>query len=681
MDEFSSMRIIGKGSYGEVYLVRSQIDSRQYVLKRIKLHSLSEKEKRTAAQEARLLSELTHPNIVSYKDSFHFNGLLHIVMCYCEGGDLNKYLKSRNSCHLSESQIIHWFVQIALALQYLHKLNILHRDLKTQNIFLSRNIVKVGDLGIARVLESSGAMARTFIGTPYYMSPEIFQNIPYNHKSDIWALGCCVVEMATLKTAFSAKDLNSLAFKIIVGKQPSIPNNYSNQLKQLIKCLLSRDPDQRPSIHQLLKLSFIRSHINRFLQERQKSKIETSTKLASKRERNTAGKSQTIETSKQKESSIAPSRPDPIPIDSLSNSSLTTISSYQDTIHSKEEQEQSTLTSISTYSSAISTLSTRTNGTDVCSPRKTVELNSTITLHPQNLDSQPDHLEENNSEDQNDEIGNYQTTQYFECNSVDIPVNGDSLNVSTTLVQQHTADKQNILPTAFHPQLSNLPHKCHIPYKPVSSEAVESDARQRRREQKRQQNYSTALMDRYLRKSSRNVSQECDSPSNGDTSIEVDNNTRDAENISCEKLCSDLLASMDSDEERMLTLFTSTLQVTGDAQIPLLSPVAVESKDSRVENISFNDSSHLQFADLEELTASEMQCNISVIEVQCTQGLGDSLFARSKAILDKCYEDSEDLEINLRLILGRDKYDFFVTSLLKLKFYKQLYSINFSSSL
>ncbi|KAF5404745.1 hypothetical protein PHET_01566 [Paragonimus heterotremus] len=101
----------------------------------------------------------------------------------------------------------------------MHERNILHRDLKTQNIFLTRsNIIKVGDLGIAKVLESSNSMATTLIGTPYYMSPELFANKPYNHKSDIWALGCVLYEMATLKHAFSAENFNALSYKIMSGK-------------------------------------------------------------------------------------------------------------------------------------------------------------------------------------------------------------------------------------------------------------------------------------------------------------------------------------------------------------------------------------------------------------------------------------------------------------------------------
>jgi NIMA (never in mitosis gene a)-related kinase len=91
--------------------------------------------------------------------------------------------------------------------------------LKTQNIFLTKNkIIKVGDLGIARVLKSNNDMATTIIGTPYYMSPELFTNKPYNSKSDVWALGCCVYEMTTLRHAFNAKDMTSLVLKITRGK-------------------------------------------------------------------------------------------------------------------------------------------------------------------------------------------------------------------------------------------------------------------------------------------------------------------------------------------------------------------------------------------------------------------------------------------------------------------------------
>ncbi|KAF4803409.1 NIMA related kinase 4 [Turdus rufiventris] len=214
------LRAVGKGSYGEVSLARHRQDRKQYVIKKLNLRSASSRERRAAEQEAQLLSQLKHPNIVTYRESWQGDdGHLYIVMGFCEGGDLYHKLKEQKGKLLPENQVVEWFVQIAMALQYLHEKHILHRDLKTQNIFLTRtNIIKVGDLGIARVLENQYDMASTLIGTPYYMSPELFSNKPYNYKSDVWALGCCVYEMATLKHAFNAKDMNSLAYRIIEGK-------------------------------------------------------------------------------------------------------------------------------------------------------------------------------------------------------------------------------------------------------------------------------------------------------------------------------------------------------------------------------------------------------------------------------------------------------------------------------
>ncbi|RMC00021.1 hypothetical protein DUI87_23430 [Hirundo rustica rustica] len=214
------LRAVGKGSYGEVSLARHRQDRKQYVIKKLNLRSASSRERRAAEQEAQLLSQLRHPNIVTYRESWQGNdGHLYIVMGFCEGGDLYHKLKEQKGKLLPENQVVEWFVQISMALQYLHEKHILHRDLKTQNIFLTRtNIIKVGDLGIAKVLENQYDMASTLIGTPYYMSPELFSNKPYNYKSDVWALGCCVYEMATLKHAFNAKDMNSLAYRIIEGK-------------------------------------------------------------------------------------------------------------------------------------------------------------------------------------------------------------------------------------------------------------------------------------------------------------------------------------------------------------------------------------------------------------------------------------------------------------------------------
>ncbi|XP_027438211.1 serine/threonine-protein kinase Nek4 isoform X8 [Zalophus californianus] len=239
-----------------------------YVIKKLNLRNASSRERRAAEQEAQLLSQLKHPNIVTYKESWEGgDGLLYIVMGFCEGGDLYRKLKEQKGQLLPESQVVEWFVQIAMALQYLHEKHILHRDLKTQNVFLTRtNIIKVGDLGIARVLENHCDMASTLIGTPYYMSPELFSNKPYNYKSDVWALGCCVYEMATLKHAFNAKDMNSLVYRIIEGKLPPMPKDYSPELAELIRTMLSKRPEERPSVRSILRQPYIKRQISLFLE-------------------------------------------------------------------------------------------------------------------------------------------------------------------------------------------------------------------------------------------------------------------------------------------------------------------------------------------------------------------------------------------------------------------------------
>ncbi|XP_077458241.1 serine/threonine-protein kinase Nek4 [Stigmatopora argus] len=268
MDHYMFIRVVGKGSYGEVNLVRHKTDRKQYVIKKLNLTTSSKRERRAAEQEAQLLSQLRHPNIVTYRESWEGTDLqLYIVMGFCEGGDLYHRLKQQKGELLPERQVVEWFVQIAMALQYLHERNILHRDLKTQNIFLTKtNIIKVGDLGIARVLENQNDMASTLIGTPYYMSPELFSNKPYNHKSDVWALGCCVYEMSTLKHAFNAKDMNSLVYRIVEGKLPQMPSKYDPQLGELIKRMLCKRPDDRPDVKLILRQPYIKKQIAVFLE-------------------------------------------------------------------------------------------------------------------------------------------------------------------------------------------------------------------------------------------------------------------------------------------------------------------------------------------------------------------------------------------------------------------------------
>ncbi len=163
-------------------------------------------------------------------------------------------IKGAKGHHFPEAQILDWLTQVALALRHCHERRILHRDLKAQNVFLtSKNVVKLGDFGIARVLAGTMDKAKTIVGTPYYLSPEIIQNRPYGLESDIWSLGVMLYEMCALKPPFDANSLSGLALKIVHGTYPQIPAHYSRELKTLVAQLLSSDPIKRPNIHKVLR--------------------------------------------------------------------------------------------------------------------------------------------------------------------------------------------------------------------------------------------------------------------------------------------------------------------------------------------------------------------------------------------------------------------------------------------
>lgn len=274
MNEYVKEKQIGEGSFGTAYLVRSKVTGVHYVIKRINLSRMTEKEKDEAMREVEVLSKMQHPYIVAYKESFEYDKNLYIVMDYCEGGDLYTKIQehAQKGRYFSEDIILNWFVQICLALKHVHDRRILHRDIKSQNIFLTKgNNVKLGDFGIAKILKNTVDLAKTCIGTPYYLSPEICENKPYNNKSDIWALGCILYEMAALKHAFVAGNMKNLIVKIIRGSYPQLPSRYSNDLRNLIQQLLRRNPQERPSINTILKKSFISKKIAKFLTKTQQT--------------------------------------------------------------------------------------------------------------------------------------------------------------------------------------------------------------------------------------------------------------------------------------------------------------------------------------------------------------------------------------------------------------------------
>ncbi|CAJ1343166.1 unnamed protein product, partial [Effrenium voratum] len=225
-----------------------------------------------AIKESRLLAALKHPYIVRYRHSFHEQGWLCIFMDYCEGGDLSKIIESakRRSQRLPEEQVLRWITQALLALKYIHEKHVLHRDLKSGNFFISSSgNLKMGDFGIAKVLSSTLACARTQIGTPYYLSPEVCQEKPYAWPSDIWAMGCILYELCALKVPFDAPNISTLVQRICRGPTPALPSSYSDFLRQLNTEMLSRNPAHRPSAETILQRPPMQAMVKHMLEEAQ----------------------------------------------------------------------------------------------------------------------------------------------------------------------------------------------------------------------------------------------------------------------------------------------------------------------------------------------------------------------------------------------------------------------------
>ncbi|CAF4355954.1 unnamed protein product, partial [Rotaria sp. Silwood2] len=270
MEKYNRQKLIGSGAFGQAWLVQAKADGKQLVMKEIKIAKMGKKERDDARKEVDVLAKMEHPYIVSYLESFEDPTSLYILMDYCDGGDLHSRIKAQRGILFNEDQILDWFVQITLALKHVHDRKVLHRDIKSQNVFLtSDGSAKLGDFGISKVLNTTCELARTQIGTPYYLSPEICQQKPYNNKSDIWSLGCVLYEMATLKHAFDADNMNGLIMRIVRGSFNPIPPKYTGDLRILIASMLRRDPRERPSVNTILRKPFISRRISKHLLEEQ----------------------------------------------------------------------------------------------------------------------------------------------------------------------------------------------------------------------------------------------------------------------------------------------------------------------------------------------------------------------------------------------------------------------------
>ena len=264
MNNFEILAKLGEGSYSTVYKVKRKIDSKIYALKKVRLKKLSSKEKENSVNEVRILASIKSPHIISYKEAFldENSQNLCIIMEFAEKGDLYQKITyyKKNKHYFDELEIWKIFIQMTKGLKSLHDLKILHRDLKSANIFLfNNNLAKIGDLNVSKVCYKGLGYTQT--GTPYYASPEVWKDEPYDYKSDIWSLGCIIYEMLTLHPPFIADSMDGLYRKVIKGKFEIINDKYSNDIWELIKKMLKINPKERPNCNEILKMSCVLKRI------------------------------------------------------------------------------------------------------------------------------------------------------------------------------------------------------------------------------------------------------------------------------------------------------------------------------------------------------------------------------------------------------------------------------------
>lgn len=253
-EKYKRLKVIGRGAFGKAYLVQDTEADMLVVVKQVDTGGMDEKERNEAVKEAQVLKKMVHPNVIAFQEVFMTRkGRLCIVMEYADGGDLHSTLKARKGELMPEAQILEWFSQECFALKHVHDRKVLHRDLKSQNVFLMKSgQIKLGDFGISRVLDFTKEYAKSMVGSPYYLSPEVIQQRPYSFKSDVWSCGIVLFEMATLQHPFDADCLVALASKILNDDIPPIASSYSTALAELTKGMLRKDQRVRSGLEDVL---------------------------------------------------------------------------------------------------------------------------------------------------------------------------------------------------------------------------------------------------------------------------------------------------------------------------------------------------------------------------------------------------------------------------------------------
>ncbi|XXQ31943.1 Non-specific serine/threonine protein kinase [Plasmodiophora brassicae] len=245
LDDFQLLKVIGKGAFGKVMLVRSKSDPKQlFALKQLDKSKVRNKgQSEHAMTERNILEYIRHPFIVTMRGAFQTESKLFIVLDYCAGGELFFHLQRMGT--FSEELARFYTAQLVLAIEYLHELGIVFRDLKLENVLLdAKGNIQLTDFGLSKEGVADNVSARSFCGTPEYLAPEVLTGTGYGRAADWWSLGTLLFEMLTGLPPFYAKDSKQL-FQRILTSRLRLPYHVSPEAGDLLQRLLSRNVESR----------------------------------------------------------------------------------------------------------------------------------------------------------------------------------------------------------------------------------------------------------------------------------------------------------------------------------------------------------------------------------------------------------------------------------------------------
>ena len=279
---YKIIKKIGEGSFGVVYLAQYLKTSSLCVIKKIDFGGLTKEEIKESYNEVNILKKLDHPNIIKFIEVKPSKKNIEIITEYADKGDLYNQLliQKEKNIHFTEETIQDWLIQTCQALKYIHSKHIIHRDIKPHNIFLTKKgSIKLGDFGISKRLNNTLEKAKTFVGTAFYLPPEVINGKKYSYSADIWSLGVTFYQLMTFKPPFNGDSLPGLLKKIINEEKYEKINKkyYSKDLIHLIYKMMDFRPSHRPKPNDILNMDFIQKRIKKYLEENKYDDILTKT--------------------------------------------------------------------------------------------------------------------------------------------------------------------------------------------------------------------------------------------------------------------------------------------------------------------------------------------------------------------------------------------------------------------